>query len=110
MLVRDIWCKKICCDLYCFIPNVEYRQSCKRYIEKKTEADYDRKLTDDFLDDVSKLEPNATILCLGWWQEPDISVFLDRNMVDINSIATIVKKYFLYIKYKQDKFFVCRDY
>lgn len=40
-----------------------------------------------FLEEVNMLPKQATIYTMGWWQEPNITLFLDRKMTDINSVT-----------------------
>lgn len=57
-----------------------------RYIDKKTVDDYDKKLMNEFLAEVDELPSDARLYCYGWWQEPNVTLFLDRDMRDIESI------------------------
>lgn len=36
-----------------------------------------------FLDEVDRLPKNATIYTAGWWQEPNVTIYLDREMTDV---------------------------
>ena len=36
-----------------------------------------------FLDEVDHLPQDATIYTAGWWQEPNVTIFLDREMTDV---------------------------
>ena len=39
-----------------------------------------------FLDEIALLPENATLYCAGWWQEPAVTLFLDRDMKDIYEV------------------------
>ncbi len=54
------------------------------YITKKTKDDYDKVLMIEFLEEINRFDDNQKIYCFGWWQEPNITLFLDKTMYDIN--------------------------
>lgn len=61
--------------------------SCaKDYVTLKKEDEYDFKLIKTFLSDVNEINPEAHIFCNGWWQEPLVTLFLDRTMEDISGL------------------------
>ena len=61
----------------------------KDYIDKQTSDDYELVLMGDFLRDVDSLGTDASLYCYGWWQEPNVTLFLnDRKMNDIGSMDT----------------------
>ena len=41
------------------------------------------KIRDEFLKEVSELPEDAELYCVGWWQEPNVTLFLDRTMHNI---------------------------
>ncbi len=57
-----------------------------RYLEKKHTKDYDVKLMEQFLSEIDNLPKDAVIYVNGWWQEPNITLYLERKMVDIHSV------------------------
>ncbi|RKM54462.1 hypothetical protein D6853_13120 [Butyrivibrio sp. X503] len=56
------------------------------YVDKEIVDDYEKKLMDEFVTEVDKLAPDARLYCYGWWQEPDVTLFLDRSMIDLESV------------------------
>lgn len=56
------------------------------YVSKEHENVYPATLMDEFLDEVDQLPEDAVLYCAGWWQEPDVSLYLDRDMKDIFDI------------------------
>lgn len=69
------------------------KDSCKRYVNKYNSPEYSYGLMQEFLTEVDELPENATLYVNGWWQEPDITLFLGRKMIDINTTnsSTIIK-------------------
>ena len=60
--------------------------SVKNYIVKQHEDDYDLVLMREFLSEIDEISPDAKLYCNGWWQEPDISLFLDRDFEDLSEL------------------------
>lgn len=59
----------------------------KNYITVTKEDSYELKLMHDFLIDVDHINDSATLYCYGWWQEPNVTLFLERIMVDISQVT-----------------------
>lgn len=57
------------------------------YCHKIKEPSYNEKLMTQFLQEVDNLPQNATLFVAGWWQEPNISLFLDRKMYSIYDVV-----------------------
>lgn len=57
------------------------------YINKEKEDSYSVQLMKQFLSEVEELPDDSTIYCAGWWQEPYISLYLDRNMQSIYDVT-----------------------
>lgn len=64
----------------------QMKNNMESYLTRKTEDDYEYQLMQCFLEEVEALPENATLYCNGWWQEPDITLFTDRQMTDISSV------------------------
>ncbi len=67
-------------------PIKQVHACAKNYITQQKDDDYDLALMKNFLSDVNKINPEAHIFCNGWWQEPDVTLFLDRDMEDISNL------------------------
>ena len=66
------------------------------YVQKETDYEYDQKLMFRFLDDVSKLPEDATIYVGCWWQSPQVTIYLDRKMVDMcECTGDVANSYFI---------------
>ena len=61
----------------------QLRGGMVNYLSKQTEKDYDAQMMDIFLEEVDALPENAVLYCWGWWQEPDVKLFLGKDMVDL---------------------------
>lgn len=72
--------------LVLLVPQTPIYKNCKEYCHKRNADDYDATLMKDFLNEVSRIDDDATLYCYGWWQEPNVTLFLDRKMIDICTI------------------------
>lgn len=61
-------------------------RSVSDYINKENQYSYEVRLMDEFLKEIDDIPDKATLYCAGWWQEPDITLFLDREMKDIYDV------------------------
>lgn len=59
------------------------------YIEKSHEDSYEQKLMKEFLREIRELGDDAVLYCGGWWQEPNVSLYLNRDMVSIANVSDI---------------------
>ena len=59
------------------------KTNAKLIVEKKCQDDYDKTLFRKYLTEIEELDRDTNLLCYDWWQEPDITLFLDRHMIDI---------------------------
>ena len=55
----------------------------KIYSDKENEDTYSAQLMKEFLAEINQLPADATLYTAGWWQEPNITLFLERDMHDI---------------------------
>ena len=39
----------------------------------------------EFLSFINELPEDSILYCAGWWQEPNVTLFLDREMIDMYS-------------------------
>ena len=69
------------------------------YLEK-SEKQYVVELMDVFLEEIDELEDDAVLFCSGWWQEPNVSLFLDRKLVDINSHVEVTGPAYFIVGYQ----------
>ena len=53
---------------------------------RENQPSYEQILMEEFLEEINGIPQSATLYCVGWWQEPDITLFLDRKMIDINDV------------------------
>jgi len=53
---------------------------------QRTEKDYGYELMSTYLTQVSKLPKSATLYTMGWWQEPNVTLFLDRKMTNAEGL------------------------
>lgn len=93
--------------LFSVIPLNVVKNNCSLYASKECENTYSAELMNQFLDEVDKLPEDAVLYCAGWWQEPDISLFLDRDMISIYDViysdAVLAEKsYFISGNYIND--------
>lgn len=58
----------------------------KTYFSKLSEKEYEAQLMDEFLAEVYALPDSAVLYCWGWWQEPNVSLFLEREMTDLQKV------------------------
>lgn len=71
--------------LFLTFPPQQIVETAKGYLNKQTSDDYELTLMGNFLHDVDSLGADATLYCYGWWQEPNVTLFLnDRKMNDIH--------------------------
>lgn len=59
----------------------------KGYFHKLPGKEYETQLMDEFLSEVDALPASAVLYCWGWWQEPNVSLFLERDMTDLKKTA-----------------------
>ncbi|WP_026499110.1 ArnT family glycosyltransferase [Butyrivibrio sp. WCD2001] len=57
------------------------------YLNKETEDTYEVQLMNQFLTEVDNLPDEAVLFTAGWWQEPNVTIFLDKNMYDIYDVV-----------------------
>lgn len=77
-----------CAVLFLFLPSETLKRNLFAYIAKDHEKSYSMCLTEDFLKEISCLPDSATLYCADWWQEPNITLRLDRKMTDINDVIS----------------------
>lgn len=53
------------------------------YIKKEDKKIYEAQLMDQFIEEINNLPSSAKLYCNGWWQEPEISLRLDKKMISI---------------------------
>lgn len=58
------------------------------YIEKEETQEYEAQLMKQFLDEINELPKSAVLYCNGWWQEPQISLNLDREMISVYDVIS----------------------
>ena len=63
-----------------------------KVIEKYRNKTYDAQLMEQFLDEVNELPASAVIYCNRWWQEPQISLILNRKMISVADISSKIEK------------------
>lgn len=73
----------VCFFLICPIQVV--KRNVISYVDKEIDYEYKAKLMNEFINEVAELEHDAVLYCVGWWQEPNISLYLDRKISDILS-------------------------
>lgn len=56
------------------------------YLTAKTEKDYDYQVLEEFIEEVNALPENAVLYCYQWWQEPNITLYTDREMTDLSKL------------------------
>lgn len=62
----------------CFITSF-YERSINKYEAEK----YESECINEFLNEVNELPKDAVLYVAYWWQEPYVTLYLDREMVDI---------------------------
>ena len=62
------------------------KDSYKRYTNYYEEPEYSYKLMQKFLKEVNELPEDATLYVNDWWQEPDVTLFLGRKMINLKSV------------------------
>lgn len=70
------------------------KDSYKRYTSYYAEPEYSYRLMQEFLKEVNDLPEDATLYVNDWWQEPDVTLFLERKMINLKSVdsKTIKRK------------------
>lgn len=75
------------------------KESINRYVNEYVSPEYSYGLMQEFLREVNDLPEDSTLYVNGWWQEPDVTLFLNRKMTDISTTDsnTIIRdnSYFL---------------
>lgn len=61
------------------------KTSYNRYMNSYELPEYSYGLMQEFLEEVSSLPEDATLYVNGWWQEPDVTLLLEKKMTDINT-------------------------
>ena len=56
------------------------------YINKENHPSYELSLMEEFIEEINEIPESATLYCAGWWQEPDVTLFLDREMKNIYDV------------------------
>lgn len=74
--------------MLCVCPPGLLAVNAKELTVKKTQPDYDLQMMNEFLSEVDQIDENGNIYCYGWWQEPDVALFLDRKMKDLSAYKT----------------------
>ena len=68
-------------------------------VYKSNENTLAPKIRAEFLEEIDELPDDAELYCAGWWQEPNITLFLDRRMHNIyddyNYEGDTDKQYFI---------------
>lgn len=67
-------------------PYKEIKTNTLSYLKQEADYAYGTRLMKEFLREVGEIPDKATLYCAGWWQEPNVTLFLDRDMKDINDI------------------------
>lgn len=67
-------------------PYLKIKDSIKSYWYKKQSDDYELIYMKELLAEVDELGPDAVLFSYGWWQEPDVTLFLDRKLTDIQDV------------------------
>lgn len=56
------------------------------YSYKPTDYSYNQKKMTEFLAEIENIPANATLYTYGWYQEPNVTLFLNREMKDITKV------------------------
>ena len=75
----------IVCGFLLICPIRVVKKNVISYLNKETDFEYTAKLMNEFLNEIEELDHDATLYCAGWWQEPNISLYLDREILDISN-------------------------
>lgn len=67
-------------------PFESIRSNLNMYLQKEKEYSLDAQLMYEFLNEVESLPESANIYAAGWWQEPNITLFLDREVQSIYDV------------------------
>lgn len=65
------------------------RDSAISYIKKSREDSYEQQLMKEFLQEISGLGEEAVLYCGDWWQEPNISLYLNKDMYSMANVGSI---------------------
>lgn len=59
------------------------------YLNKTTEDSYELQLMNAFIEQINNLGDDAVLYCGGWWQEPLITLYLDKDMRSIYNVQRL---------------------
>ncbi len=76
----------IACLLYAFVPYGRCKVMIRDYIKKENSESESSKITKEFLKKIELLPADASLYSYGWWDEPLITLFLDRRINDISGL------------------------
>lgn len=65
------------------IPLKVVRTNLIDYLDKQAVDEYELQLMDEFLNEIDSLPAHATLFTAGWWQVPNVTLALDREMTDL---------------------------
>lgn len=65
------------------------KSSTAAYLDKTDEDSYELQLMNDFIEQVDNLGEDAVLYCAGWWQEPIITLYLDKDMYNIYNVQRL---------------------
>ncbi len=69
---------------YLFVPFGRFKSMASKFIDKENSEPELMQLTKGFINKVSLLPENAELYCYSWWQEPIVTLYLDRVIFDIS--------------------------
>lgn len=67
-------------------PNSVLKNNLVAYMNKKSDYEYNVELMNGFLKEIKELPHDSDLYCVGWWQEPNVTLFLDKEMKDIYQV------------------------
>lgn len=73
-------------SLVSLLPSIQplnIKSSTVAYLHKEDEDSYELQLMNAFIEQIDNLGENAILYCGGWWQEPVITLYLDKDMYSI---------------------------
>lgn len=74
------------CSLGILFPVNKVIKNYSIYSYKPTDYSYNQKKMTEFLTEIEKIPTNATLYTYGWYQEPNVTLFLNREMKDITKV------------------------